>query len=373
MTRRLLIFACAALTVLIAAAGARAHEVRPAFLELTEREPGRFDVLWKVPVIGQGTPLAGDDTPHEADAVAAIEPEAPQTMPCGCPSPWALGLTLGAMPIHPTLPQHATPVGARRLERISGAEIRRWTIDTGERGLDGWTCVVHGLSATSSDVLVRVALLDGHVVTRVLRPDAPSFTFAAAERVPVAGYLRLGVEHILMGIDHLLFVAGLLLLVRGFGRLVKTITAFTVAHTVTLSLATLGVVHIPPGPVEAVIALSIVFVAREIVQQRRGAAPSLAVRQPWLIAFSFGLLHGFGFAGALGEVGLPPGEIPLALLLFSAGVEIGHFAFVGAVLALVAACRRVRWRVPRWASPIPAYGIGSIAAFWLVMRVIAIW
>src|SRR5688572_22953127 len=140
MTRRPFIVVCAALALLLlSAASARAHEVRPAFLELTEKEPGRFDVVWKVPVLGQGTPLAGDEMPHESDAPATIDPNAPKTMPCGCPTPWSLGLTIGALPLHPVLPQHAKAVAPPRLERVIGAEIRRWTIDAGRRGLDGWT------------------------------------------------------------------------------------------------------------------------------------------------------------------------------------------------------------------------------------------
>jgi hypothetical protein len=182
----------------------------------------------------------------------------------------------------------------------------------------------------------------------------------------------LGVEHILTGVDHLLFVLGLLLLVRGFGRLVKTISAFTVAHSVTLTLATLGFVRVPPAPVEAVIALSIMFVAREILRATDGV-PSLARRQPWLVAFAFGLLHGLGFAGGLSAAGLPADHVPLALLFFSAGVEIGHFAFVATVLAMLIALRRARIAPPAWAHAVPAYAIGGIATFWVIERVTRFW
>jgi hypothetical protein len=171
-------------------------------------------------------------------------------------------------------------------------------------------------------------------------------------------------------VDHLLFVSGLLLLVSGVGRLAKTISAFTVSHSVTLSLATLGVVHVPPAPVEAVIALSILLVACEIVRGPQ-TPPSLAQRKPWLVAFTFGLLHGLGFAGGLSEVGLPAGHIPLALALFSVGVEIGHFAFVAVVLAVIAAIRRWTITPPVWAWRVPPYAIGSVAAYWVIQRLAA--
>ena len=156
----------------------------------------------------------------------------------------------------------------------------------------------------------------------------------------------------------------------GTWRLVKTVTAFTVAHSITLGLATLGFVHVPSKPVEAVIALSIVFVAAEIVQARRGRA-GLAAQMPWIVAFTFGLLHGFGFAGALSEVGLPEGHIPVALLFFNLGVEAGQLLFVAAVLALVACARRIRVAWPRWAELVPPYAIGSVAMFWVIQRVAA--
>jgi hypothetical protein len=180
-------------------------------------------------------------------------------------------------------------------------------------------------------------------------------------------YLGLGVEHILLGVDHLLFVFGLLLLVHGPWMLLKTITAFTLAHSITLALATLGLVAVPPRPVDAAIALSIVFLGAEILRARQGR-PSLAASRPWVVAFAFGLLHGLGFAGALTELGLAPGEIPLALLFFNLGVEVGQLMFVAACLALAWALRRLQVSWPRWAIPLPAYAIGTIAAFWLIER-----
>jgi hydrogenase/urease accessory protein HupE len=280
---------------------------------------------------------------------------------------------MGTLPIHPTFADHVRQVTPIATEMLPGAQLQRWTVDAGPQGIDGSMLAVHNLPGTSTDVLVRVAFLDGRVVSRVLRPDAPSVTIDRAAAGPAAAaYFRLGVEHILLGADHLLFVLCLLLLVRGVGRVVKTITAFTVAHSVTLGLATLGYVNLPPPPAEAVIALSIVFLAVEIAKRREGA-PSLTERRPWVVAFAFGLLHGFGFAGALGDVGLPQGDVPLALLLFNVGVEAGQLLFVAAAVAVVAAARRFATaEPPAWLRPTPAYAIGTVAAFWLVARVVAV-
>jgi hydrogenase/urease accessory protein HupE len=352
------------------ASSASAHEVRPAFLELAERAAGEFDVLWKVPAMG-GTPLAGEELPHPQPSLVA-DPNAPATMPCGCPAPTAAQLSRGVLPIHPALPENAVMLSPPRSERIFGAEIKRWTISTGPRGLDGWEVSVHGLQATMTDVLVRIALADGRVVSRLLRPDAPSFVFGPETAGPAAGgYFVLGVEHILFGIDHLLFVLALVLIVRGVGLLVKTITAFTIAHSITLALATLGFVKVPSAPVEAIIALSIVFVAAEIVRARRGER-GLTERAPWIVAGIFGLLHGFGFAGALSEVGLPANDIPLALLLFNIGVEAGQLAFVAVVLAILAVVRRIRFPALEWARLAPPCAIGTVAMFWVIQRIAAL-
>lgn len=260
------------------------------------------------------------------------------------------------------------PVG---VERLPGAEVRRWSVRTG--GIEGWEVKIHGLESTMIDVLVRVELADGRAISRLLRPDAPSFLFLSSQAGPAAcGYFLLGVEHILYGADHLLFVLCLLLLVRSAGPLVKTITAFTVAHSITLGLAALGWVHVPSAPVETTIALSIVFLATEIAKRRAGV-PSFTERRPWLVAFTFGLLHGFGFAGALSAVGLPANDVPLALLLFNVGVEAGQLLFVAAVLAVVAMARRIRHASPAWLRPAPAYGIGAVASYWLIARIVVFW
>jgi hydrogenase/urease accessory protein HupE len=353
--------------LLFAALRLQAHEVRPAFLEVTQRGRAEFEVLWKVPAAG-GVLLAGEPLVHEQPA----EPTTgmPKTMPCGCPAPTAAQLSRGVLPVHPALPKDCEILAPPQVERLQGAELTRWRIRV-PRGLDGWEVRVHGLEATMVDVLVRIAFADGRVVSRMLRPDAPSFVLTADAVGPAAsGYFRLGVEHILFGIDHLLFVLALVLMVRGVGLLVQTITAFTIAHSITLALATLGVVHVPSAPVEATIALSIVFVASEILRSRRGEC-GLTERAPWLVAGSFGLLHGFGFAGALSAVGLPVNDIPLALLFFNLGVEAGQLAFVLVALGAITAFRRIR--LPQWAPILPPYAIGGVAMFWAIQRTAAIW
>ena len=326
---------------------ARAHDVRPGYLSISEREDGRYDVLFKVPA--------------SVEARLALAAQLPGTC-----------RELSQPP--------------RQWEHVAGATIERWIVDCGEQGLGAGDVAIGGLELTLTDVLLRVEWRDGSRFSTLLRPDAPAARVAlgAASSVPAAGFLRLGVEHILLGIDHLLFVLCLVLLVDGARRLLLTITAFTLAHSVTLALATLGVVHVPSRPVEATIALSIVFLAVELARRRLGGGRlvredrgevSLTARRPWLVAFAFGLLHGLGFAGALSEIGLPEGDIPLALLLFNVGVEAGQVAFVAVVLALVAAGRAAaRWTAlspPRWAPLVTAYAVGCVAAAWLLERVAA--
>lgn len=312
--------------LLLAAAPTSAHELRPAYLEIRETAPGELTVLWKTPMVGDRR----------------------------------LGLNVeiaGEM--------RTAPVVSRV---VAGAMVQQWNARI--LALRGSTLRIVGLEQTLTDALVRIELADGSSWTRRLTPLEPS---AKVPQLPTpfavaSTYLRLGIEHILSGLDHLLFLLGLVLLTHGGWRLVKTVTAFTVAHTLTLSAAVLGWVHVPQKPVEAIIALSIVFVACEILNARRGRA-GLSLRWPWLVALSFGLLHGLGFAGALGEIGVPPTQIPLALLFFSLGVEAGNLLFLAFVLTL-----RRFWRqlpVARWRSmqAAPAYAIGSLAAFWFVQRI----
>jgi hydrogenase/urease accessory protein HupE len=274
--------------------------------------------------------------------------------------------------IHPQFPEHCTPASEPVALQSDSAYIERTAIAC-KGGLVGRSIGIGGLAATMTDVLVRSVRADGSVQVARLTPSMPAFVLEAVPGpLQVARtYTVLGVEHILGGVDHLLFVLGLLLLTRGVWPLMKTITAFTVAHSITLAAATLGWVQVPQRPVEAVIALSILFLASELAKPPDGYT-GLMERYPWIVAFSFGLLHGFGFAGALREVGLPVSDIPMALFTFNAGVEIGQLLFVGIVLLAIAGLRRCSPRIPRWARVAPAYGIGTMAAFWWLQRMAAL-
>jgi hypothetical protein len=254
---------------------------------------------------------------------------------------------------------------------VGSSHVERWQVRH-PGGLQGQEVTVDGLKGSSAEVLVRVAGADGSTQVTRLTASRPSFkvTAAAGPMAVSQTYTLLGIEHILIGADHLLFVFTLLVLVRGGRRLVLTITAFTVAHSITLAAATFGWLTLPPAPVEAVIALSIAFLAREIVITGRGQV-SLTERKPWVVAFTFGLLHGLGFAGALAELGLPERAVPLALLCFNLGVEVGQLLFVGGVLGLAFLSRRLlaRWHPSlKWISP---YAIGGAASYWLIARVAA--
>ena len=303
------------------------HEVRPGYLELQQTGTETWTVLWKVPAQG--------------DMRLAIYPRFPETC---------------ALVSEPTTFQAA------------GAYTERTSV-TCRGGLIAREIVVKGLSATMTDVLVRSTRVDGSVQIARLSPANPAFVMEATPgSLQIARtYTVLGVEHILRGVDHLLFVLGLMLLVRNKWMLVKTITAFTVAHSVTLAAATLGWMRVAQPPVEAVIALSILFLASELAKQSRGDA-GLMGRFPWVVAFVFGLLHGFGFAGALREVGLPAGDVAFALFAFNIGVELGQLLFVGAVLVALAALRGFLRRLPRWTYAVPAYAIGTMASFWWLQR-----
>jgi hydrogenase/urease accessory protein HupE len=311
-------------------ADAAAHEVRPAYLELREEKPGEFNVLFK-------TPMQGD----ARLALAAIFSGNVEDM----------------------TPMISRPTG--------NAMVQTWRMRAIEP-LEGQKVLIDGLRNTMTDVLVRVEFASGDAWVERLTPSAPEATIprTPSRLFTAATYLKFGIEHILLGFDHLLFVLALLIITEGTWRLVKTITAFTVAHSITLALATLGFVHVPSPPVEAAIALSIAFVTVEIVHVHQGRR-SLAARAPWLVAFVFGLLHGFGFAGALSEMGLPTGQIPVALLFFNVGVEIGQLLFVGAVLVLVGLIRVRRLSLPTWLKLVPPYAIGTIAMFWVIERVAA--
>ena len=315
-----------------------AHEVRPAYLEIKQTAMETFDVFWKVP--GRGDMRLG---------------------------------------LYAKLPQNCKPISLQKQYGTGDAFIEQWTLKC-ERGLIGQTIVVEGLSATMTDVLVRFEHLDGVMQTTRLTPATPSLVVEAAPssfQLSVT-YLHLGIEHILLGIDHLLFVLALLILVKGWRRLIGTISAFTIAHSITLAAATLGFIRVPTAPVESVIALSIAFVACEIIHRRQGRS-GLTERWPWMVSFTFGLLHGFGFASALQQVGLPQNAIPMALLFFNVGVEIGQLLFIGSVMSLlfgiaIGAKKLGVHSKPSVANAMEftaAYAIGSVAIFWLMERMLA--
>ncbi len=312
---------------------ARAHEFDPGYLSLTESAAGVFDVQWKVSIAG--------------GLYEALSPR----LPAEC----ALD------------PQLRTYV-------VLDAQIQNTALTCAD-GLANLTIAIGGLPATMTDVLLRIEYLDGTSFVRRLTPSNPSTVVPEQPSSwdVVATYLFLGVEHILLGIDHLLFVLALLLLIRGVRRLVVAVTAFTAAHSITLAAATLGWMTVPGAPVEATIALSILFLATQLAKTpveagADSAAADLTARFPWIVAFSFGLLHGFGFAGALAEVGLPEHAIPVALLFFNVGVEIGQLLFIAVVLVGGWAVRQAAVTMPRWWTRAVAYGIGSLAAFWVFER-----
>ena len=321
--------------LLAAVVPVRADEFKPGYLQLTQVGRETYDVLWKIPAIDESTTLK----------------------------------------VQPQFPDGTEVLSPLRSTFSRGVTVQRWRIRV-PAGLEGKAVLFAQLSATRIDVLARLVRLDGTVQLERILPVSPSFVARASPGAleVVRTYTVLGIEHILFGFDHLLFVLALVLLVQGTRRLLATITAFTAAHSLTLAGATLGWVHVPGPPVEALIALSIVFIASEIVHARQGRH-SVTQRYPWTVAFTFGLLHGFGFAGALAEIGLPESSIPIALLFFNVGVEVGQLVFVGAVLAVMAlgwrAGQRLRFSQPAWLWRIAPHAIGAVASFWLVERVAA--
>ncbi len=314
----------------LAPLAAFAHEARPAYLELKETAPSQFDVLWRVPVLS------------------------------GMRLPLVLQMPEGVRNVKPPVVQ----------ELADSLLERRW-VDAGPGGLAGQRIEFPGLQVTITDVLVRLQYLDGRTSTMVARPSQPFVEIAEARGTAATAltFLSQGVEHILLGVDHLLFVFGLLLIVRTPWMLVKTITAFTLAHSITLAIATLGYAHVPAPPLNAAIALSILFLGPEIVRVWRGET-SFTIRHVWIVAFAFGLLHGFGFASGLAAIGLPDGDIPLALLMFNVGVELGQLAFVALILLMRRAFKELEIRWPRWAELFPAYVVGSLGAFWTIQRLV---
>lgn len=327
--RRLAVLLAAVMA--FAAVPAAAHEVRPAYLDMRETAPDSFAVTWKVPAQGE--------------------------------------MRLG---LHVRLPVICAVEGEPARLIDAGAYLERWTANcTG--GLRGVEIGVDGLAPTMTDALVRIEYATGDTEVARLLPDRPSFVAAGAQTsLEVARtYFLLGVDHILSGLDHLLFVLALMLLISDRWMLIKTITAFTVAHSITLAGASLGYFSLPQAPVEATIALSIAFVASELVKAKPGER-RLSESYPWVVAFAFGLLHGFGFAGALKEIGLPQSDVPLSLLTFNLGVEAGQLIFVAAALMLLAAAGALV-RIPATPARLAgAYAIGTAAMLWLVPRIVGL-
>lgn len=317
--------AAVVLCIGLVATPANAHELDPGFLQLTESDAGQFAVLWKVPKAGGRR-----------------------------------------MPLDPIFPAGCVEATPRSSQDAGRGLIERWSMRC-DATLVGREIRIGRLEATSTDVMIRVELRDEEPRTYLVSSTAPAVEVGEAGGQPVLGYLWLGIEHILLGIDHLLFVLGLLLIVQNRWMLLKTVTAFTVAHSITLAIATLGYASAPGPPLNAAIALSILFLGPEIVRVWRGET-SFTIRHPWVVAFAFGLLHGFGFASGLSTIGLPQAEIPLALLLFNVGVELGQLFFVVVILALERSFAILEMHWPRWVEAFPGYAVGSLGAFWFIQR-----
>ncbi len=309
---------------------ASGHESQPGSLEIKELEPGRYDITWRAPIYY--------GNPHPAQLV---------------------------------LPEDWQTIGQPSKRHMAEAIVFHRVIATGGKSIEGRVIRFPGLESTITDVFVRLTRLDGSSMSTVARPTKPRVELRGERpwHATAGEYLGLGFHHILMGVDHLLFVLGLLLIVKGRMMLLKTITSFTVAHSITLAIATLGYAHAPLQPLNAAIALSILFLGPEVVRARRGET-SLTIKFPWLVAFVFGLLHGFGFASGLSTTGMPKAELPWALLWFNVGVELGQLVFVFLALALAWSFRTLDIRWPRWAQALPGYTVGSLGAYWTIQRTV---
>jgi hydrogenase/urease accessory protein HupE len=323
-----MLFAVLVLFAALLPGQALAHESQPGLLELRQLGTDRYEVIWRAPIY------------------------------YGKPHPARL-----------ELPADWQSVGEPSVRQLADSALHRRVVDVPGGSIDGSVIHFRGLEATITDVFVRISRLDGSETSQVVRPTQPQATLRGERPWYVSSgeYLVLGFNHILMGIDHLLFVLGLLIIVRGRSMLIKTITAFTVAHSITLAIATLGYADLPGPPLNAAIALSILFLGPEIVRVWRGE-DSFTIRHPWVVAFGFGLLHGFGFASGLSTTGMPRAEIPLALLTFNIGVELGQLAFVFLMLLAHRALRVLEFRWPRWVDFAPGYTIGSLGAYWTIQR-----
>lgn len=309
-----------------------AHPLAPSLLEITEIGTGQAEVLWKTPL----AKISGEE-------------------------------------LKPQMPPECRRIQDIEVKRVDTAYVERWRISC-EKPWIGSKVGVQGISSSQSNVILRILLSDGRKYQNILNAEYPSFVIPERPRIleVFKNYFALGVKHILTGWDHLLFVLGLVLLVKGRRQLLWTITAFTLGHSLTLSFAVLGWVHIPSAPVEALIALSILVLAVELIRKQDGKG-TFFHRYPWGLAFGFGLLHGLGFAGALAEVGLPAGEIPLALFSFNVGIESGQLLFILAILAVQILLKPLPLPSVAKKMEIPAYCIGSLASFWFFERLSGLW
>jgi hydrogenase/urease accessory protein HupE len=305
-----------------------AHESQPGTLEIKQLTADRYDVIWKAPIYyGQPHPARLQMPENWKDLVQSTE------------------------------------------RRMSDSIIFHWVVEVDSKSIEGAIVRFPGLESTITDVYVRLTRLDSTMMTAVVRPTRP-FVELRGERpwhATVGEYIGLGFHHIMLGVDHLLFVLGLLLIVQGRVMLLKTITSFTVAHSITLAIATLGFASVPLPPLNAAVALSIFFLGPEIIRSWRGET-SLTITHPWIVAFVFGLLHGFGFASGLTTTGMPSAELPWALLFFNVGVELGQLIFVFLVLWLNRSFHILKINWPRWIQLAPGYAVGSLGAYWAIQR-----
>ncbi|MCF6222762.1 MAG: HupE/UreJ family protein [Flavobacteriaceae bacterium] len=310
---------------------ANAHEVRPAYLQIEQTRENSFHVVWKIPATGMTVPKIYLELPEN----------------------WKMTSNNASL--------------------ISNALRQEWNYELNDN-IHGGEITFDGLQNTIMDVLVTIKLLNGVKFSGLVKPKNPIYVIPDTPSVWNISktYLKLGIEHILFGFDHLLFVLALVLITFGGWRILKTITAFTIAHSITLSLAALGFVYMPSASIEAVIALSIVFLAVELVHFIKGHV-GLTAKYPWVVAFIFGLLHGFGFAGALTELGLPQTDIPFALAFFNIGVELGQLVFVMVILVIIFLVNKIKIKPKNWVKLVPAYSIGIIATMWCFERVLSFW
>jgi hypothetical protein len=324
---------CMLVVLIVLCAGLRgesfAHESQPGLLELRQLGATRYEIIWRAPVY------------------------------YGRPHPARL-----------QLPGDWQTVGQPTVRQLSDSALHRRMVDVPGDSINGNVVRFPGLEGTITDVFVRVSRLDGTTYTQVVRPSRPDAVLRGERPWYVSSleYLAVGFHHIILGVDHLMFILGLMIIVRGRMILFKTISAFTVAHSITLALATLGYANVPTQPLTAAIALSILFLGPEIVRVWRGET-SFTIRHPWVVAFAFGLLHGFGFASGLSVTGMPRAELAPALLFFNVGVELGQLCFVVLILIVLHSFKKIELRWPRWVEVIPGYAVGSLGAYWTIQRV----